>query len=115
MAHLFDQPNINETVTWQSEPAVRGTFSILATCTMTIILSIWSVVNLNLPRVHCKDGFENPFLWVVGSLFMPESSVILAWKQRKAASRVQKKVDEVFRTHVGASVSYTQFSRSCGC
>jgi hypothetical protein len=110
MAHLFDQPNINHTVTWQPEPDVRGTFSILSTCTITILLGVWSVIQLSLPRLGWEEDIDRFLIWIVTSLLAPESSVLLAWCQRKAANRVQKKVDEVFRTQVEASVSCTQAS-----
>jgi hypothetical protein len=105
MAHLFDQPNVNETVTWQPESNLRGTFSIFSTCTITIILGVWSVVHLNLPRIDWEDAFTRRLLWAICSVFVPESSVMIAWSQQKAASRVQKKVEEIFDTLASASVS----------
>jgi hypothetical protein len=105
MAHLFDQPNINETVTWQPESNLRGTFSIISTCTVTITLGVWSVVHLNLPRIAWADAFTRRLVWAICSVLVPEASVIIAWSQHKAASRVQRKVEEVFGTHMGVSVS----------
>jgi hypothetical protein len=105
MAHLFDQPDNNYTVTWQPEPDVRGTFSIFSTCTVTILLGIWSVIQLNLPRVGWEEDIERFLLWFLASLFVPESSIVLAWSQRNAANRVQKTIDRVFNKYVETSVS----------
>jgi hypothetical protein len=110
MAHLFDQPSNNHTVTWQPEPDVRGTFSILSTCTITILLGMWSVIQLNRPWVGWDEAFERYFPWSLASLFAPESSIVVAWGQRQAANRVQKTVDEVFSNRVEPSVSGDQAS-----
>jgi putative effector of murein hydrolase LrgA (UPF0299 family) len=110
MAHLFDQPDNNYTVTWQPESDVRGTFGIFSTCTVTILLGIWSVIQLNLPSVGWQEDIERFLLWVLASLFVPESSIVLAWCQRKAANRVQKTVDGVFSKYVEASVSGSRAS-----
>ena len=40
--------NRNSTVSWHSEPNVRGTFSILVSCIVTLSLCVWTALHLNI-------------------------------------------------------------------
>lgn len=98
MAHLFDQPNTNETIKWKGDSDVRGSFSILSTCVITLLLGVYSAVHLNLPGNprSLTEAFLRRMAWVVLSLFAPEVLVLVAWSQLQAAKRVHVKVHEVF-------------------
>jgi uncharacterized protein YifN (PemK superfamily) len=106
MAHLFDQPSTNETVIWKADSDLRGSFSILSTCTITLALGVWSAVHLNLPGnpQSRSEAFLRRTGWIVCSLFAPEVLILVAWSQLKAAKRVQKKIDEVFPHNSNCSV-----------
>ncbi|KAH7384001.1 hypothetical protein BKA66DRAFT_90039 [Pyrenochaeta sp. MPI-SDFR-AT-0127] len=98
MAHLFDQPSTNETIKWKADSDLRGSFSIVSTCTITLILGVWSAVHLNLPgNPHSQtEAFLRRTAWIVCSLFAPEVLIFVAWTQRLAAKRIQKKVETMF-------------------
>jgi len=68
---------------WNPEPTVRGTFSILSSCLITMALCIWTAVHLNLPQ-HKKESREvyRRFFWLVLGLLAPEVIVFIAWNQR---------------------------------
>ncbi|KAK3345005.1 hypothetical protein B0H65DRAFT_573650, partial [Neurospora tetraspora] len=34
---------------WVTEPDIRGTFSILSTCIVTLVLCVWTAIHLNVP------------------------------------------------------------------
>jgi hypothetical protein len=106
MAHLFDQPNTNETITWKADSDIRGSFSIISTCTITLALGVWSAVHLNLPGnpKSRSEAFLRRAGWIIYSLIAPEFLILVAWTQLKAAKRMQKKIDETFPGNSGASV-----------
>lgn len=98
MAHLFDQPNSNETIKWRADSDTRGSFSILSTCIITLVLGVWSAVHLNLPGnpQSRREALLRRTAWIACSLLAPEMMILVAWTQRMAAKRVQKKVEELF-------------------
>jgi hypothetical protein len=107
MAHLFNQATSNKTITWQSDSDLRGSFSILSTCTITLLLGVWSAVHLNLPAnpESWREVLERRAGWIICSLLAPEVMISVAWTQRTAAKRVQKQVQEVFVTRAKETVS----------
>ena len=40
----------NETV-WQPEPGNRGTYGLLSSCVITMVLCVWTAVHLNIPEI----------------------------------------------------------------
>ncbi|KAK4896025.1 hypothetical protein LTR27_005881 [Elasticomyces elasticus] len=76
----------NGTSPWQAEPTVRGTYGILSTCLLTMILCIWTAVHLNM-----EDG-RNAWIqtgrksgWLVIGLFAAELVAWTAFQQNKDA------------------------------
>lgn len=43
-------------VSWEAQPNTRGTFGILYSCILTIVLCVWKVVHLNIPDPNEDDG-----------------------------------------------------------
>ena len=74
MASIFNGHGLNDTITWEPEPATRGTFNILSSCIITLLLCVWSSVHLNLPPND--KGFKQKFLrrlaWIAGALIAPD-------------------------------------------
>jgi preprotein translocase subunit SecG len=107
MAHLFDQPNTTEIITWQEDSDVRGSMSIVWTCTITLILGVWSAYHSNLPgsgNVRVETILRRTG-WILCGLFTPEVIVLVAWTQRKAAKRMQRNIEEMFSMKPAAVVS----------
>jgi len=40
----------SETVGWQSDPNNRGTFTLVSSCVLTLIICVYSALHLNVPR-----------------------------------------------------------------
>lgn len=74
---------------WHPEPLVRGTYSILSTCLITMSLCIWTSLHLNLPA-HKKEHLQKyrKLGWMVLGLLAPELVVWNAWEQRKRAKNI---------------------------
>ena len=87
----------NETV-WQPEPQNRGTYGLLSTCTITMILCVWTAVHLNLPE-HLGRGHGIAYLppyqtlrkmwWLLLGLFAPELVPWTAFEQHQEALSLQ--------------------------
>ncbi|KAK4185655.1 hypothetical protein QBC35DRAFT_414418 [Podospora australis] len=74
---IFGAGLSDERVSWQREPAARGTFTILATCLMTIILSVWSTYHFNLRISRNLVRFK----WILVACIIPELVVLIAAQQ----------------------------------
>lgn len=72
--------NGSNVVHWQPNPTTRGTFDILSTCIITLLLCVWTSVHLNVPR---PGGFwESRFRkvgWLLLALLAPEVVAYTAW------------------------------------
>jgi hypothetical protein len=64
---------LNQTGGWHPEPNFRGTFSILSSCWITLILCLWSAVHLNIPAYgeHGKQKWKKLGFVLVG-IIAPE-------------------------------------------
>lgn len=99
---IFGDAPANRTASWHPDSALRGSFSILSTCLITLSLCIWTAVHLNIPE-HTKRKRKtwDPRGWItkqqwrkVGWLMMgvvaPEIIAYKAWHQRPEANRLTK-------------------------
>jgi hypothetical protein len=84
MISPFGNATVLPDAMWHSEPTHRGTFSILSSCLITMVLCIWTAVHLNLPE-HRKESQQvyRKILWLALGLFVPEVVVWNAWRQRQ--------------------------------
>ena len=59
---------------WEPSPTRRGTFDILAPCTITMLLCIWTSLHLNFPAATESrwERFKEKVLWLVAGLLAPE-------------------------------------------
>jgi hypothetical protein len=121
MANLFNVHGSNDTIKWKAEPATRGTFTLLSTCVITLVLCVWSAVHLNLPGNHRSYWlkFFRRLVWITCGLIAPEFLILTAWSQRETAKRISKKVEEACRSKQKTAVPYSsplvQFVASDNC
>ncbi|KAK5714038.1 hypothetical protein LTR15_010945 [Elasticomyces elasticus] len=87
----------NGTSPWEPEPTFRGTYGILSTCLLTMILCIWTAVHLNM-----EDG-RNAWIqtarksgWLIIGLFAPELVAWTAFQQNKDALELTRHMEKVF-------------------
>ena len=87
---------------WVSEPTTRGTFGLLLSCILTLILCLWTSLHLNIPRQgHTAVGrMGNKLAWTLLALILPELIVYIAWRQRASADALRKEVNEDFKVRV---------------
>ncbi|KAH6875317.1 hypothetical protein BKA58DRAFT_119073 [Alternaria rosae] len=81
--------NFTQYHTWKAEPLTRGTFSILYTCVLTLVLCVWTAIHLNIPEYgKAADQFWRKTGWVIIALFAPEMVVVTAYCQYKEATKL---------------------------
>lgn len=72
--------NGTDIVRWKPNPNTRGTFDILSTCLITLLLCVWTAVHLNVPP---PGSFWEPKFrkvgWLVLTLLAPEEVAYTAW------------------------------------
>lgn len=82
-------PSANITQGWVNQPNGRGTFDILQSCVITVLLCSWSVLVLNVPNP--KKGRWRVFLdkmcWMAFTLIFPEVTAAMAVEQCESASQ----------------------------
>lgn len=76
MTSFFGAVPANNTSEWHPEPTYRGTFGILSTCLITMVLCVWTAVHLNIPE-HGQAGIVTrqtcrKILWLCIGLLAPE-------------------------------------------
>ena len=85
-------------VGWVSEPATRGTASLLYTCISTTIICTWSALHLNVPREGLSAG-RVLFYKIVGfmlAIIAPEYFVAVAVREWLDVHRLGKIMGEIF-------------------
>ncbi|KAH7351243.1 hypothetical protein BKA65DRAFT_536249 [Rhexocercosporidium sp. MPI-PUGE-AT-0058] len=90
----------NETIKWQPEPALRGTFTIITTCVITLLLCVYSSVHLNLPAINQNRALVwlRRTGWIFGALFAPEYIIFTAQIQRSRAKLLSDEAREAFKS-----------------
>ncbi|KAK0648035.1 hypothetical protein B0T16DRAFT_327440, partial [Cercophora newfieldiana] len=99
MEDVFGAPFSNETVVWRSEPATRGTFTLLSTSVITLLLCVWSSIHLNLPGSNTDPfaSFLRRLKWISIGLFIPEVLVVTALDQYARAREITREANATFR------------------
>lgn len=108
MASIFNGHGSNNTITWEAEPATRGTFNILSSCIITLLLCVWSSVHLNLPRNDQGSiyKFLRRLAWIASALIAPDYLILTAWNQRKVAKKISIEVNETSKSRRKLTVLY---------
>ncbi|PVH97592.1 hypothetical protein DM02DRAFT_532971, partial [Periconia macrospinosa] len=80
-----------EPVGWQPEPRIRGTWSILSNCIITILLCVWTAVHLNTPEYGGKTKQNiRKVGWLFVGVLAPELVAFMAWDQMQEAKKLTK-------------------------
>ena len=76
------------------DPNQRGTYSLVISCLLTLILCVWSALHLNVPRPD--DTIWYRFWintrWILTGVYAPELVVFTAWRQWSSARILGRKV-----------------------
>lgn len=87
--------NGTDGVSWTSEPRTRGTFSILSSCVVTILLCVSTALHLNIPdyrdegrRWISRRSLWSKVTWLIFALVAPELVAYTAFYQRSEAVKL---------------------------
>lgn len=76
------------------DPNSRGTYSLVISCLLTLILCVWSALHLTVP--HPDDTIWYRFWvntrWILTGVYAPELVVFTAWRQWSSARILGRKV-----------------------
>ena len=106
-------PNGTQYHTWKPEPLVRGTFSILSSSLLTMILCVWTAVHLNVPaheadEVKAKTWRIPPqtrrkLSWMLVAIFTPEWVSLIALRHGWPTLISSKVLFTAYCEHVAAN------------
>lgn len=84
----------SDLVGFVGDPNQRGTYSLVISCLLTLILCVWSALHLNVP--HPGDTIWYRFWvntrWILTGVYAPELVVFTAWRQWSSARILGRRV-----------------------
>ena len=57
---------------WRPEPNSRGTYGILASCLVTLVLCVWTAVHINIHPGGTQKQTQHKVLWLIFGVIAPE-------------------------------------------
>ena len=83
--------NETQTVGWQSDPNGRGTFTLVSSCLLTLLICVYSAMHLNVPPYgeSTLQFWVRNIKWALLGIFGPELIVFIAWKQYQSANTIR--------------------------
>ena len=77
------QSGTQQFVNYVKEPPGRGTYSLVITCLLTLVLCVWSALHLNVPPPSQTRwrGLLTNIRWIIAGVYAPELVVFTAWRQ----------------------------------
>ena len=100
----IDFGSARNVTTWEPEPNGRGTYGILSSCIITMVLCVWTAVHLNIPEHKSANPRQNVPWWkgptqgsrrlgfVLLGLFAPEIVAWIAFEQNTEARIFHRKM-----------------------
>lgn len=90
--------NVDQTtqyVHYVGDPNGRGTYSLIISCVLTLILCVWSALHLNVPSSSQTTlaSLLTQCRWIVTGVYAPELVVFTAWRQWSSAKLLSNLVD----------------------
>ena len=82
---------------WSDEPPFRGTSSILWSCLITILASVYTAIHVNIPLYHMSGGsrFIGKAKWAFVALVAPELVLQAAFTQHSDAKKLIRKLEQI--------------------
>jgi hypothetical protein len=88
----------NQTINWKTTPNMRGTFSIISSCILTLAISMWSAIHLNIPsQSRAKWQWVEKFTYLIGGVLWPEIIAFIALEQNIAAGESSKAIAQTLK------------------
>lgn len=81
-------------VAWYSAPNYRGTWDLILSCVLTLIICVWSALHLNVPveTSRLRDRNVRRLRWVSLGIFAPEVVVSTAFAQYLTARWLRNEI-----------------------
>ncbi|CAI6339256.1 unnamed protein product [Periconia digitata] len=104
-------PDAAEFTSWYNPPNFRGTWDLVVSCVLTLVLCVWSALHLNVPTEHSKLRQRNlkRARWIVLGIFAPELVVSSAFAQFLTASWLRREIlkDVEYRRQEGTNAAWS--------
>ena len=86
------------TVAWVSSPNGRGTFDLLQSCVLTLVLCVWTAMHLNIPphKQPISKLWRSYLKWSILGVFGPEMIIYIAWMQNNSARSISNEMKNNF-------------------
>ncbi|KAI5819567.1 hypothetical protein BZA77DRAFT_304353 [Pyronema omphalodes] len=86
---------------WVAQPAYRGTWGILYSCTVTLGLCVYTAIHLNIPAYEDKASkiWLRKIKWMFIALIAPEIVLYTAWSQWYQAREIRDKLNKLVDEH----------------
>jgi hypothetical protein len=118
---FFGEALPNRQPSWRPPPGVRGSYTILSSCVITLVLCIWTAVHLNIPEHNIGKKYSKwdprgwiakqqwrKVGWLILGLVAPEMLAFTAWTQRRDAYRFTKEINQIWDEHARGSAGPIQ-------
>lgn len=91
--------NVDQTtqyVHYVGDPNGRGTYSLIISCVLTLVLCVWSALHLNVPSNSqtTLTSLLTQFRWIITGVYAPELVVFTAWRQWSSAKLLSNLADK---------------------
>ena len=114
-APLPRHPKAQQTTHWAAAPVTRGTFGLLVSCVLTLVLCLWTSLHLNVPKQNetsmARAGRK--LMWTLLALFAPELVVYAAWTQWVSAKMLCIEANKVLPVDVCVFLRALDYGPHC--
>lgn len=96
----------NQTINWNPTPNTRGTSSILSSCILTLAISMWSAIHLNIPSKNwVKWQWAEKSIHLLWGILSPEMIAYIALEQNVAAGQAIKTIVQTLQLQTESTSS----------
>src|ERR1700712_2205012 len=85
--HIAGNGTEGSTVGWVHSPDGRGTYDLVQSCLLTLVLCVWTAMHLNIPPYGQPEwkSWRSYLKWSLLGVFGPELIIYIAWMQNNSA------------------------------